>query len=121
MADEADRKSPEPPALSPWQQLQNSDDPFLAGLQFWLFFLLVFVAMGYPLALSILLGIVGGVAGGYIVQCWQVDPRKDQQPDADVAATAMVDSFNPARRSSKVRTRAERQQGFSDTWEGEEE
>ncbi|MGA1285572.1 MAG: hypothetical protein ACO34J_16155 [Prochlorothrix sp.] len=108
MADPADKSSG--PAFNPLQRLQNSsDDPFLGGLQFWLLFLVGFVLLGYPLALAIVLGIAGGVAGGYVVKCWQAepDPRKS---DADIAAAAMEDGFNLKQRSSEVRNRQKQRQ-----------
>lgn len=101
-------KSPSPDSL-PWQRLQSSgDDPLLGGLQFWLLFLVGFVLLGYPLGLAIVLGIAGGVSGGYIVKCWQTEPET-QQSDADVAAAAMQDNFNTKYRASEVRSRQEQQ------------
>ncbi|MEB3272395.1 MAG: hypothetical protein VKJ85_01315 [Prochlorothrix sp.] len=92
---------------NPWQQFQNnSDDPFLGGLQFWLLFLVGFVLLGYSLGLAILLGIIGGFAGGYIVKCWQTEVEPGQS-DADIAAAAMEDGFNLKNRSSEVRNRQE--------------
>lgn len=55
-------------------------DLFLAGIQFWLFFLLSFFILGYPLILAIILGAVGGIAGGTIAARWQIIPKKN---DAD--------------------------------------
>lgn len=41
------------------------------GLRLWLFFLFSFFFMGYPVPLCILLGFVGGVAGGWVVGWWK--------------------------------------------------
>jgi hypothetical protein len=47
------------------------EDGFVAGLQFWVIFLVGFVLLGYPLALSIIFGAIAGIAGGSIVTWWQ--------------------------------------------------
>jgi hypothetical protein len=47
------------------------DDGFIAGLQFWLIFLIGFVFLGYPIVLGIVFGAVAGMAGGLIVTWWQ--------------------------------------------------
>lgn len=49
----------------------KADDGFIAGLQFWLIFLVGFVFLGYPIVLGIVFGAVAGMAGGIIVTWWQ--------------------------------------------------
>ncbi|MFZ4667440.1 MAG: hypothetical protein ACOYME_13520 [Prochlorotrichaceae cyanobacterium] len=61
-------------------------DTFLAGIQFWLFFLLTFFVLGYPLPLAIVLGAVGGIAGGTIAGRWQTQPKGN---DADHLAQGL--------------------------------
>lgn len=61
------------------------------GLQLWLFFLLSFVLLQYPVPLSILLGAIGGLAGGLVVAWWyskDVPPPPspqgtDEKPETD--------------------------------------
>lgn len=55
---------------------------FSAGLKFWLFFLVSFSFLGYPVPLSIFLGAIGGLAGGWIV-AW-AKSKDDDIPIATV-------------------------------------
>lgn len=43
---------------------------FRVGLQLWLFFLLWFIVLQYSVPLSILMGAIGGFAGGRVVAWW---------------------------------------------------
>ncbi|PZO45920.1 MAG: hypothetical protein DCF15_21095 [Phormidesmis priestleyi] len=43
-----------------------------ATIRSWLFFLLVFVLLGYPVTFSIVFGAIGGLAGGLATAWWQV-------------------------------------------------
>lgn len=84
-----------PPPREPDQDL------FLAGIQFWLFFLLSFFVLGYPLLLAIILGIVGGIAGGTIAARWQIVPKKN---DADHLAQGLdVDLYESIRQRREQR------------------
>ncbi|MBE9201103.1 MULTISPECIES: hypothetical protein [unclassified Nodularia (in: cyanobacteria)] len=47
-----------------------SSDGIDAGLKYWLFFLLGFVFLGYSPPLSILLGAIAAVGGGWITAWW---------------------------------------------------
>jgi len=53
------------------------------GLKFWLFFLFCFFFLQYPIPLSILLGAVGGVSGGWVIGWWNTkdDPIEKPQPE----------------------------------------
>jgi Sec-independent protein translocase protein TatA len=44
----------------------NDDDWFGVGLQLWLIFMVLFFLLGYPAQLSIGLGAIGGLAGGFV-------------------------------------------------------
>ncbi|NEO27268.1 MAG: hypothetical protein F6K03_10310 [Kamptonema sp. SIO4C4] len=52
------------------------------GLGLWLFFLLAFVMLGYPILMSIFLGALAGLSGGWIVAWWKDDtpPPKPSKP-----------------------------------------
>lgn len=50
---------------------KKGEDGFTAGLQFWLFFLLTLVLLGFPLPYAIVFGAMGGMAGGFAVGWWQ--------------------------------------------------
>jgi hypothetical protein len=61
--------------LMPEQRASPSSKGILAGLQLNLGFLLGFFILGYSPVLSILLGTIAGVAGGFIVVWWHaIDP-----------------------------------------------
>lgn len=53
------------------------------ALKLWLFFLFCFYFLKYPIPLSILLGAVGGVAGGWVIGWWNTkdDPIEKPQPE----------------------------------------
>lgn len=53
------------------------------ALKLWLFFLFSFYFLKYPIPLSILLGAVGGVAGGWVIGWWNTkdDPIERPQPE----------------------------------------
>ncbi len=64
-----------PPPAAPPQGKANAapsgNDGFLAGLQFWVVFLVAFVLLRFPLALAIAFGAIAGLAGGFCVGWWQ--------------------------------------------------
>jgi hypothetical protein len=65
-------KPPGPPKGPPKGPAKSkADDGFIAGLQFWLIFLIGFVFLGYPIVLAIVFGAVAGMAGGITVTWWQ--------------------------------------------------
>ena len=59
----ATNNSPQAPAVA-------SSDGVDTGLKYWLFFMLGFVYLGYPAPMSILLGGIGALAGGWITAWW---------------------------------------------------
>lgn len=60
----ASKNSPQPPTVA-------SSDGIDAGLKYWLFFLLGFGLLGYPAPMSILLGGIGALGGGWIIAWWR--------------------------------------------------
>ncbi|HIK05519.1 MAG TPA: hypothetical protein IGS40_12540 [Trichormus sp. M33_DOE_039] len=60
----ASKTSPQPPTVP-------SSDGIDAGLKYWLFFLLGFGLLGYPALMSIVLGGIGALGGGWIIAWWR--------------------------------------------------
>lgn len=75
---------PNTPAAKP-KSSSSDDKAFLAGIQCWLFFLLMSVGLAYPLPLAIILGAVGGVAGASIVGAWVWEPKKNTPEEREEA------------------------------------
>lgn len=67
---------------------------FGAGIQVWLFFLLAFYALRYPVPLSIMLGAMAGVAAGFIVGWWDGKPApvlpEEETEDASLEEVAQT-------------------------------
>ncbi|MBD2495703.1 hypothetical protein [Nostoc sp. FACHB-280] len=59
----ASKTSPQAPTIA-------SSDGIDAGLKYWLLFLLGFVWLGYSAPMSILLGGIGAIGGGWIIAWW---------------------------------------------------
>ncbi|MCC5624146.1 hypothetical protein [Nostoc sp. CHAB 5715] len=55
---------------SPQTSTVASSDGVDTGLKYWLFFMLGFVYLGYPAPMSVLLGGIGALAGGWITAWW---------------------------------------------------
>lgn len=64
---------------------------FSSALKYWLFFLVSFSLLGYPVPLSIFIGAIGGLAGGWVVS-WskakddvapQISPAKTPEEKAE--------------------------------------
>lgn len=58
-----------------------------AFIKCWIFFMACFVIARYPLQIAIILGFVGGLAGGILSQWWmlQKNPEMAEDKDANVA------------------------------------
>ncbi|MDB9313097.1 hypothetical protein PN462_08290 [Spirulina sp. CS-785/01] len=57
------------------------------GLIVWLVFLLSFILLGYPILISIFLGALGGLSGGWIVAWWNDDtppPESSHQEEEEI-------------------------------------
>ncbi|MCX7592863.1 MAG: hypothetical protein N2235_03685 [Fischerella sp.] len=56
-----------------------------AGLRYWLFFLLGFLFLGYKPTISILLGSLAGIGGGWIIAWWQSkEEARTQLPEEPI-------------------------------------
>ena len=70
------------------------DHGVATGLKTWLFFLLCFVLLGYPVSVSLCFGAVGGLAGGWIAAWWSA-----KVPSAPPATESVEqDQESPLRR-----------------------
>lgn len=58
-----------------------SDQGITIGLQLWLFFLICFVLLDYPIPLSLCLGAAAGIAASLIITWWQA-PTSPNQAEA---------------------------------------
>ncbi|CEJ42543.1 hypothetical protein [Umezakia ovalisporum] len=65
---------------SPEEMTVASSDGIDAGLKYWLFFLLGFVFLGYSPPISILLGGIAAIGGGWITAWWGSKEEMITQP-----------------------------------------
>lgn len=56
---------------NPKSQNLASSEGIDAGLKYWLFFMVGFVLVGYPTTISIFIGGVAGIAGGWMMTWWK--------------------------------------------------
>lgn len=59
------------------------------GVKMWIFFMVMFGFLGYSTALSISLGVVGGVAAGLIYAWWHITDVPEQTPASDAQKTLL--------------------------------
>ncbi len=57
------------------------------GIKMWIFFMFSFGFLGYSTALSLLFGVVGGVAAGFIYAWWHITDIPEQTPASDAQRT----------------------------------
>ncbi|AFY84131.1 hypothetical protein [Oscillatoria acuminata] len=57
------------------------------GVKMWIFFMVTFGFLGYSTALSILFGVVGGVAAGLVYAWWHITDIPEQTPASDAQKT----------------------------------
>jgi hypothetical protein len=92
----ASKNSPQAPVVA-------SSDGIDAGLKYWLFLLLGFSLMGYSTPMSILLGGIGAIGGGWIIAWWRSKEETKTQLPSD--ATAGDDSEDSSDRITRRQTR----------------
>ncbi|MBH8571503.1 hypothetical protein I8752_00355 [Nostocaceae cyanobacterium CENA369] len=91
----ASKNSPQAPTVA-------SSDGVDAALKYWLFFLLGFVSIGYSAPMSILLGGIGAMGGGWIIAWWgSKEETQTRLPTEAVEA----DSERPSNRVTKQQKR----------------
>ncbi|MCT7953810.1 hypothetical protein [Laspinema palackyanum] len=57
------------------------------GVRMWIFFMVMFGLLGYSTTLSILFGVVGGVAAGFIYAWWHITDIPEKTPGSDAQKT----------------------------------
>lgn len=50
------------------------------GIKIGLFFLVAFLLLGYPVVISLVLGLMGGLAGGWIIRAWNTPEELEELP-----------------------------------------
>ena len=101
----------------PHPETVASSDGVDAGLKYWLFFLLSFLLLGYPPPISILLGGIAGLSGGFIFAWWgSKEPtvtkvpsqiqRETQTDDDELATVQRANSPRTRRVARRYRRRA---------------
>ncbi|MEH2181433.1 hypothetical protein [Nostoc sp.] len=88
--------SPQAPAVA-------SSDGVDAGLKYWLFFMLGFVYLGYPAPMSILLGGLGALAGGWITAWWGSKEETRTQLQVEESEETEVEPTNERINKRQIR------------------
>ncbi|MEL6490734.1 MAG: hypothetical protein AAFQ95_12290 [Cyanobacteria bacterium J06621_3] len=65
-----------------------------AALRIWLIFLVIFVALQYPVPFSIIFGGIGGLAGGLVTAWWQMPGGSPKGPK-DLPPTDSLERPDP--------------------------
>ncbi|MBW4645942.1 MAG: hypothetical protein KME23_23625 [Goleter apudmare HA4340-LM2] len=88
---------------SPKPQSVASSDGIDAGLKYWLFFLLGFSFLGYPAFISILLGGIAALGGGWIVAWW--GSKEETRTQLPAETTEEMEAEQPSERSTRQQRR----------------
>ncbi|MBD2383991.1 hypothetical protein [Cylindrospermum sp. FACHB-282] len=105
----ATENSPQPPTI-------GSSDGIDAGLKYWLIFIVGFVFLGYPTEMSILLGGIAGLGGGWMIAWWKSkEETRTQLPVETLEETESQQQNERTTRQSKRRStrRYRRTSGFN--------
>jgi len=94
--------------------LPGFSDGFPVALRVWLAFLLCLVLLGYSVPFSIVVGAVGGIAGGWVVAWWNSKdkPQKvssesqDEQEEAPIKVSGLT--LAKQRREARARKRSQK-------------
>jgi hypothetical protein len=95
----ASKNSPEPQSVA-------SSDGIDAGLKYWLFFLLGFSFLGYPAVISILLGGIAAVGGGWIVAWW--NSKEEARTQLPTETPLEIDTEQPSGRVTRQKRKITR-------------
>ncbi|MEM7726304.1 MAG: hypothetical protein AAF208_08005 [Cyanobacteria bacterium P01_A01_bin.45] len=100
----------------PGPQSVASSDGIDAGLKFWLFFLVGFTFLGYSADRGVLLGGIGGFAGGWIYAWWGSKEETNSQlliteENLDNPEEELANNRGKRRRRRKVARRYRRRSG----------
>lgn len=77
-----------------------------AGLKYWLFFLIGFVFVGYRPTMSIFLGAIAGIGGGWIIAWWQSKEEiRTQLPQQEETQESESETERPFKRQIRKTTR----------------
>ncbi len=88
---------------NPQPQSVASTDGIDAGLKYWLFFLLGFTLLRYPPHISILLGGIAGLGGGWIIAWW--GSKEETRTQLQVQESETDDAEQPRGRVTKQQSR----------------
>ncbi|MGB6294969.1 MAG: hypothetical protein WBF90_02145 [Rivularia sp. (in: cyanobacteria)] len=105
----------------PHPETVASSDGVDAGLKYWLFFLLSFILLGYDAPISILLGGIAGLGGGFIFAWWgskepvvtKLPGQIQQQVEAGDDELASPVQRTNSQRSRRVTRRYRRRSGIN--------
>ncbi|MEM6752349.1 MAG: hypothetical protein AAF630_05190 [Cyanobacteria bacterium P01_C01_bin.38] len=91
----------------PHPETVASSDGVDAGLKYWLFFLLSFLLLGYQPPISILLGGIAGLSGGFIFAWWGSKEPVVTKVPSQIQREAETDDdlASPVQRANSPRTR----------------
>ncbi|MCC5656771.1 hypothetical protein LC608_07185 [Nostoc sp. XA010] len=93
---------------SPQASTVASSDGVDTGLKYWLFFMLGFVYLGYPAPMSILLGGIGALAGGWITAWWGSKEETRTQLQVEELEEGQIEPTNDRMNKRQTRKSARR-------------
>jgi len=79
---------------SPQASTVASSDGVDTGLKYWLFFMLGFVAVGYPAPMSIFLGAIAALGGGWITAWWGSKEEAKTQLQVEESPETAIEESN---------------------------
>lgn len=88
---------------NPQPQSVASSEGVDAALKYWLFFLLGFSLLRYPAHISILLGAIAGLGGGWIIAWW--GSKEETRTQLQVPESEDDDAEQPRERATKQQIR----------------
>ncbi|AFY34010.1 hypothetical protein [Calothrix sp. PCC 7507] len=92
----ASKNNPKPQSIA-------SSEGIDAALKYWLFFLLGFSLLGYPAPISILLGGIAALGGGWIIAWW--GSKEETRTQLPAETTEDVAAEQPSERSTRQQKR----------------